>query len=62
MHRRAAHLRRFLRSEDGPTTAEYAVMLVFVLGAIIFAVQAFGQATSALWGSDTNQINTATGS
>ena len=55
-------IRRFLAGEDGPTAAEYAVMLVFVLGAIIFAVQAFGQAASALWGSDTNLINTATGS
>ena len=61
MHLRAPRLRRFLRSEDGPTAAEYAVMLVFVLGAIIFAVQAFGAATSALFGDDTQRIIAADG-
>ena len=39
-------IRTFLRSEDGPTATEYAVLLMLIGIAIILAVTAFGGAVS----------------
>jgi len=44
-------IRDFLASDDGPTAAEYAVMLVFVVPVIIAAVASLGTAVSTLFGS-----------
>ena len=38
---------RFLKSEDGPTSVEYCVMLMLILMAVITVVQLFGQALNA---------------
>ncbi len=35
-------LTRFLRREDGPTSVEYAVMIMCVLGAVLTGVQLLG--------------------
>lgn len=40
-------IRRFLREEDGPTTVEYALLLLLILAAALSAVVTFGQATNA---------------
>ena len=40
------HVRRFLKSEDGPTAVEYAVMLALILVACITIVQSLGTSVS----------------
>ena len=47
------------RDEDGPTAAEYAMMLVCVLVAIIGAVNAVGNSTAAGWGNNASKIQSA---
>jgi pilus assembly protein Flp/PilA len=49
----------FLRSEDGPTAAEYAGMLALILIALIASITAVGNSTSGMWQQDANQINSA---
>ncbi len=46
-----SRIRHFLASEDAPTAAEYAVMLVFVVPVIIAAVSSLGTAVSGLYSS-----------
>jgi len=49
MPRMFSRIRRFLASEDAPTAAEYAVMLVFIVPVVIAAVAAIGtQASSSI--------------
>ena len=43
------HVRSFLRSEDGPTAVEYAVMLAFIVLVCIGTIQALGTRTSVLF-------------
>jgi pilus assembly protein Flp/PilA len=57
----ARYLRRFLIDEQGPTAVEYAVMLALVLIAVISAINAVGNSTSAMWQNDANRINSAVG-
>ena len=40
-------IKRFLKSEDGPTATEYAVMLALIIVACITAVTALGTTLSA---------------
>lgn len=37
----------FLKSEDGPTAVEYAVMLALIIVACIAAITSFGQNTNS---------------
>lgn len=37
----------FLKTEDGPTAVEYAVMLALIIVACIAAISAFGQNTNS---------------
>jgi pilus assembly protein Flp/PilA len=46
MRRFGEHLVRFLRSEDGPTAVEYAVMLALIIVVCIAAVVTLGQNAS----------------
>lgn len=39
----ALKVQRFLKSEDGPTAVEYAVMLALIVIVCITAIQAIGQ-------------------
>lgn len=48
--------RRFLRCEEGPTAAEYAIMLAAILGALIAIIAALGGSTSSWWASNSSQI------
>jgi pilus assembly protein Flp/PilA len=50
---------RLLIEEDGPTASEYAFLLALILMAVIASVTAVGNSTSAIWGSDSNQISSA---
>ena len=36
------HVRKFLKSEDGPTAVEYAVMLALIVVVCLTAIQAIG--------------------
>lgn len=41
-----SHVRHFVKSEDGPTAVEYAVMLALILVACITIVQTLGTSVS----------------
>ena len=43
-------LKRFLKSEDGPTATEYAVMLALIIVACIATVTLLGTNVDALFG------------
>ncbi len=58
----ASFVRSFLNDESGPTAVEYAVMLALVLMAVISAINAVGNSTSAMWQSDADQISSAVNS
>lgn len=55
----ASFVRQFVADESGPTAVEYAVMLALVLMAVISAINAVGNSTSAMWQNDANKINSA---
>lgn len=40
---------RFLKSEDGPTTVEYAVMVAFIISVCVVAISAIGTNTNAIF-------------
>jgi Flp pilus assembly pilin Flp len=50
---------RFLAEEDGPTVAEYAVMLGLILLAAIQMVSLVGSSNSTGWQRNANQIISA---
>jgi pilus assembly protein Flp/PilA len=50
-----ANVRRFLKSEDGPTAVEYAVMLALILVACITIIQSLGTSVSGTFST----VNTA---
>lgn len=52
---------RFLRSDDGPTAVEYAVMLALILLACFGAVILVGQATSNSYSSSAQSLSNAFG-
>jgi pilus assembly protein Flp/PilA len=43
----AQQVRRFLKSEDGPTAVEYAVMLALIIVVCLVAISAVGSQASA---------------
>ncbi len=49
MTRIAGHLARFLRSEDGPTATEYAVMLALIIVVCIGAITGIGTTVSGIF-------------
>lgn len=51
-------LLRFLHSEDGPTSVEYAVMLAMIVGAVFATVLVIGQTTANSYSSSGNSITT----
>ncbi len=51
-----AKLKRFLQSEDGPSTTEYAVMLALIIGLALGGLQLFGNGANGLWGNNASRI------
>jgi pilus assembly protein Flp/PilA len=49
--------RTFLRSEDGPTTVEYAVLMALIVIALITVVSQFSAAVSASYGSSVAELD-----
>jgi len=45
------HIRSFLKSEDGPTAVEYAVMLALIIVVCLTAIQAIGTNANATFNS-----------
>jgi pilus assembly protein Flp/PilA len=48
-----------LKSEDGATAVEYAVLLALILVVLISAITSVGNSTSGLWQNDVNRITAA---
>jgi pilus assembly protein Flp/PilA len=47
MRRCALEIRKFLKSEDGPTAVEYAVMLALIIVVCLVAITSVGSKASA---------------
>jgi pilus assembly protein Flp/PilA len=60
MRRVGQHLVQFLKSEEGPTAVEYAVMLAFIILVCVGAVLTLGQNTSGTFNNST--LNSAVSS
>lgn len=52
-------VQRFLKSEDGPTAVEYAIMLALIVIVCLTAIQAVGTNASAAFNSIATDIGTA---
>ena len=52
-------VQRFLKSEDGPTAVEYAIMLALIVIVCLTAIQAVGTNASAAFNDIANDLNAA---
>ncbi len=52
-------LRRFLKSEDGPTAVEYAVMLALIIVVCLTAITAVGTQAAAQFNNIATQVGAA---
>lgn len=50
---------RFLKSEDGPTTVEYAVMLAGILAVVIAGITLVGGGSANFWQNNNSQLDSA---
>ncbi len=50
---------KFLADESGPTTVEYACMLMLILLACLTGITMFGQETANTWQRNSDSINEA---
>ena len=57
LHNLSGGVRRFLVSEDGPTSVEYAVMLAFIFLACIAGITTVGQTTLDLYTNSSAAID-----
>ena len=55
-------IRSLLQDESGPTSVEYAVIVMLIFLAVIGTVQVIGSSLSGSFQNSSNQINAATGS
>jgi pilus assembly protein Flp/PilA len=51
---------RFLKSEDGPTAVEYAVMLALIVIVCLVSIQAIGTNANATFDSIADQLGSGT--
>jgi pilus assembly protein Flp/PilA len=56
MKRFATKVRTFLKSEDGPTAVEYAVMLALIVIVCLTAIRAIGTNASATFNDVATQL------
>ncbi|HUG70110.1 MAG TPA: Flp family type IVb pilin [Pirellulaceae bacterium] len=52
---------RFLKSEDGPTAVEYAVLLAGILAVVISGVTLVGGQTANFWSNNQSELDSAYG-
>lgn len=55
----AHQIKRFLKSEDGPTAVEYAVMLSLIIVVCITAVSSIGKKSSTTFTNVAAQLGTS---
>ena len=55
----ALKVQRFLKSEDGPTAVEYAIMLALIVIVCLTAIQAIGTNASSAFSDIANDIDSA---
>ena len=55
----AKNVRRFLKSEDGPTAVEYAVMLALIIIVCLTAITAVGTQAAAQFNNIASQVGSA---
>ncbi len=48
---------RFLKSEDGPTAVEYAVMLSLIIAVCLAAISLVGQNTAEFFNDSANELD-----
>ncbi len=58
----ARNLVRFLRSEEGPTATEYAVMLALIIVVCIGAITGIGNTVSGIFTTASSSLPTGGGS
>jgi pilus assembly protein Flp/PilA len=58
MHKLSQQVARFMRSEDGPTAVEYAVMLALIIVVCIAAITTLGSNANVTFTSVGNAVNT----
>ncbi|MCH7839476.1 MAG: Flp family type IVb pilin [Planctomycetes bacterium] len=58
----ARNLARFLRSEDGPTATEYAVMLALIIMVCLGAITGIGNTVSGIFTTASSSLPTGGGS
>ena len=46
-----ARIQRFLKSEDGPTAVEYAIMLALIILVCVFAITTLGNNANGVFNS-----------
>jgi pilus assembly protein Flp/PilA len=56
-----AKVRRFLQDEDGPTSLEYAVLLMVVIAVAISGIQLVSGNVSDSWNDSAEKINRSIG-
>jgi pilus assembly protein Flp/PilA len=56
MHQLGTRIKRFLRSDDGPTAVEYAIMLALVILVCLTAIRTFGSNTSTSFSRSAQSI------
>ncbi len=47
---------RFLRSEDGPTAVEYAVVMMVIFLIVVGSIGAVGQTTATIFQNNANKL------
>lgn len=52
-----AKVKRFLADESGPTSVEYAVMVMLIILACFSAIQFFGNSVGNSFGDSQNQLS-----
>ena len=52
-------VRRFLRSEDGPTSVEYAMMLALILATVFGTVASVGGSAAGMFTTTQTELNDA---
>jgi pilus assembly protein Flp/PilA len=56
----ATKVQRFLKSEDGPTAVEYAIMLALIVIVCLTAIQAIGTNASSAFQNIADELDNAT--
>jgi len=56
------HIKRFLKSEDGPTSVEYAVMLALIVIVCIGSISSLGNTVSGVFTTLDSSLPTGSGS